>query len=317
MPNPVLAGLALLTAAMAAAPASALPPPAVPLKTSPGSSVDLLRCLANEGVTLTSGHRGGVGPGYPENAIETFAHTLVQAPMLVEVDVRGTNDGALVLMHDATLDRTTTGSGKVIDHTLAEIQALHLVDNEGRTTPYHAPTLAEAIEAARGRGILAIDVKEDATLPGIAEAIAAADAHSFTFVNLYRPSQAMILHRIDPEITIQAPVSTKEDLAVLEMIGVNMDVVTAWTGIETFDERPLTLWAEMKRIDMPAMFATLFAADQKIAETGDSSIFNELAAQGVDVIPTDLHLTAYEALSQSQDIPAAFTRCTTEVSTQR
>lgn len=311
----IMAGVALITATGSITPATAqLPPPSVSIAPYEGSAVEILRCLANERVTITSGHRGGVGPGYPENAIETFAHTLSQAPMLVEVDVRATKDGELVLMHDETLERTTTGKGKVSEHTLADILKLNLVDPSGKVTPYRVPTLAEAIDAVRGRGIMAIDLKVDATLPAIAKAIKAADAYPFTFVNLYRPSQAMILHRIDREITIQVPVSTVEDLEVLRAIGVNMNVVTAWTGIEVYDQRPLELWAILRRLEMPNMFATLFAADQEIEKTGDATIFSELAEQGVDVIPTDLHLIAYEVLSSVRDVDAAFMHCAAQLS---
>ena len=65
------------------------------------------------------------------------------------------------------------------------------------------------------------------------------------------------------------------------------------TGIELIDARLPELWAEMDRQNMPAMFATLYTTDQRVADTGDGLVFRELAAAGVDVIPTDLHLEAY------------------------
>ena len=64
---------------------------------------------------LVSAHRGGPVPGLPENAVETFEYALNHAPALIETDVRRTADGVLVLMHDETLDRTTTGTGRVDD----------------------------------------------------------------------------------------------------------------------------------------------------------------------------------------------------------
>ncbi|MEO0755238.1 MAG: glycerophosphodiester phosphodiesterase family protein, partial [Pseudomonadota bacterium] len=86
------------------------------------------------------------------------APVLDQVPALLEVDVRESRDGALVLMHDDTVDRTTTGSGLVADLTLAELKALRLLDNDGRETDFQIPTLGEALSAIGGRTILQLDV---------------------------------------------------------------------------------------------------------------------------------------------------------------
>lgn len=55
---------------------------------------------------------------------------------IVEIDVRKTQDGQLVLMHDATVDRATDGKGRVSEHTLAELKSMHLRNGLGRVT-YH------------------------------------------------------------------------------------------------------------------------------------------------------------------------------------
>jgi glycerophosphoryl diester phosphodiesterase len=296
---PIAAALAVL-AAVAPIPATAadptgLPPAAAPVDNPFSTTTGLMRCLADQGVVLTSGHRGGPAPGYPENAIETAAHTLSQAPVLIEMDERTTRDGVLVFMHDDTLGRTSTGEGKVSDHTLAELQALRLEDDDGRATDFVIPTLPATLEAMRGRGILVIDVKEDAAIPAIVAAVQAADARDYVLVNLYRPSQAMTLHRIDPTISLVHPVSNLADLVVLERLGVNLDNVSAWVGIDGYDPRDPALWAALRARGMPIMFATLFFADRAVAG-GDHDIYGELADLGVNVIPTDHHLEAFAAL---------------------
>src|SRR5262245_58605704 len=103
---------------------------------------------------LVSAHRGGARRGFPENCLATFENTLRHTPALLEVDPRYTKDGAIVLMHDATLERTTTGEGKVADHTLAELKALRLKDPEGNITDYRIPTLDEALAWAKGKTML-------------------------------------------------------------------------------------------------------------------------------------------------------------------
>ena len=58
---------------------------------------------------VISGHRGGMLDGYPENCIESFEKTLSYMESFFEIDPRLTKDGIIVLMHDETIDRTTTG----------------------------------------------------------------------------------------------------------------------------------------------------------------------------------------------------------------
>jgi glycerophosphoryl diester phosphodiesterase len=76
---------------------------------------------------------------------------------IVEIDLSKTKDGALVLMHDKTVDRTTNGKGKVADLTLAEIKALRLKNGLGRVSNFQVPTLQEALMAAKGKITVNLD----------------------------------------------------------------------------------------------------------------------------------------------------------------
>ncbi|MCC6356140.1 MAG: IS66 family insertion sequence element accessory protein TnpB [Verrucomicrobiae bacterium] len=83
---------------------------------------------------FVSAHRGGAQEGFPENCLESFEHTLRHTFAIMEIDPRYAKDGAIVVHHDATLERTTTGRGKVSDFTLAELKQLRLKDPEGNVT---------------------------------------------------------------------------------------------------------------------------------------------------------------------------------------
>jgi glycerophosphoryl diester phosphodiesterase len=110
---------------------------------------------------LVSAYQGGTAPGLPENALATFEYALNFAPVLVETTVRRTADGALLLLRDATLDRTTTGTGPVAARTLAELRTLYLLDPaSGVPTPHRIPTLAEALAWAEGRAVLVLDPED-------------------------------------------------------------------------------------------------------------------------------------------------------------
>lgn len=85
------------------------------------------------------GHRGASGE-YPENTLLAFDKALEQGADALELDVRLTTEGVLVVIHDATVDRTTDGSGEVRAHTLAELQSLDAGRGE------RVPTLAKVLE---------------------------------------------------------------------------------------------------------------------------------------------------------------------------
>lgn len=93
----------------------------------------------------------------PENSLHAIASALALGVDIIETDVRRTRDGVLVLIHDETLDRTTTGRGLVSDHTWAELSELHLRDGLGSPTAQKIPTLEEGLRAVKGRAMINLD----------------------------------------------------------------------------------------------------------------------------------------------------------------
>lgn len=109
---------------------------------------------------IISGHRGGMLPGYPENSIEGCEKTLSFMHSFFEIDPRLTKDSVIVLMHDATLERTSNGTGKVSDYTYEELQQFNLKDRQGNLTPYKIPTLIEMLEWRKGKTVFNLDNKQ-------------------------------------------------------------------------------------------------------------------------------------------------------------
>jgi glycerophosphoryl diester phosphodiesterase len=118
---------------------------------------------------LVVGHRGNAGQA-PENTLVSYREAREAGADLAECDVRLTRDGHLVLLHDATLDRTTDGTGPLADHTLAELGAL---DAGGWKAPAYAgeriPTLEALLRQHAEDGLpIVVEVKEHAaTLPTV------------------------------------------------------------------------------------------------------------------------------------------------------
>ena len=104
-------------------------------------------------------HRGGIVPGYPENTPSAYRQAIKHGAEVIEIDLRGTKDGEVVILHDDTLDRTTNGKGRVTELTLVELKKLDAGAGE------RIPTYEEVLQLVTGTGVkLLLDIKESPVL---------------------------------------------------------------------------------------------------------------------------------------------------------
>ncbi|MGW3204750.1 glycerophosphodiester phosphodiesterase [Streptomyces sp. NPDC001135] len=115
---------------------------------------------------LTIGHRGVMGVE-PENTLRSFVAARDAGLDLIALDLQLSKDGALVVMHDAEVDRTTDGTGPIADKTLAELRALDA--GRGERVPVfeevldavHTPLQAEIKDVAAARALAAVMHRRD------------------------------------------------------------------------------------------------------------------------------------------------------------
>lgn len=93
----------------------------------------------------------------PENSLQAIRNCIDMGVDMVEIDVRMTKDSVLVLMHDETIDRTTTGTGLLADWTMDSLQTLYLKNGAGHPTHHKIPTLKEALQTSKGKIMLNLD----------------------------------------------------------------------------------------------------------------------------------------------------------------
>ena len=108
-------------------------------------------------------HRGD-WRNFPENSLEAIDNAIKMGVDIVELDVKKTKDGELILMHDRTLDRTTTGKGLVSENTLSDIRKLNLRNGCNIRTIHKVPTLEEALLHAKGKNHDKIWIRQTFTL---------------------------------------------------------------------------------------------------------------------------------------------------------
>jgi glycerophosphoryl diester phosphodiesterase len=133
---------------------------------------------------LFAAHRGGALL-WAENSLLAFRNALALGADFLELDVHLTRDGEVVVIHDATLERTTTGTGPVRERTLAELGAVRLKDRAGAAIEEGIPTLDQVVAlAAAGKRQILLEIKTDERrrrYPEIEEKVfAVLDRHRFT-----------------------------------------------------------------------------------------------------------------------------------------
>jgi len=105
-------------------------------------------------------HRG-LSEGLPENTLTAFRNVIARGIAVIELDLRGTADGEVVVLHDETVDRTTNGHGAVTQLTLREVRALDAGSHAGQAfRGERVPTYEEVLELVKGTGVhLLLDIK--------------------------------------------------------------------------------------------------------------------------------------------------------------
>ncbi|MDH7594401.1 MAG: glycerophosphodiester phosphodiesterase family protein [Methanomicrobiales archaeon] len=124
------------------------------------------------------GHRGGGAPA-PENTLKSIRQGMPCADY-VEVDVRSSSEGTPVVIHDPSLERTTTGRGFVKEITLEELKRLDAGGGE------EIPTLEEVLDFVKGRVGLVIELKEKFSIEKICQIVSDYRISPLMFVSFHR-----------------------------------------------------------------------------------------------------------------------------------
>lgn len=233
---------------------------------------------------MISAHRGGRDiPGFPENSLEVFAYTLERTPAMLECDVNVTSDGTLILMHDNSLDRTTTGTGTVQKTPWSAMEDLYLVDDQGTVTEFRIPTFAEALEFAKGKAILSVDVKRGVDFARVVQLIEEKDMVDYVVVITYNTDDAETVHKLNEDLMISVSIRNQEEWKRMKNTAVPYDRMVAFTGTRL---SPQALFDTLHTYDIPAILGTLGNLDQRVAARGDS-LYLEYLDLGADILATD------------------------------
>ncbi|MFJ9562113.1 glycerophosphodiester phosphodiesterase [Streptomyces fuscichromogenes] len=140
---------------------------------------------------LTIGHRGVMGVE-PENTLRSFVAAQQAGLDLIELDLHLSKDGALVVMHDAEVDRTTDGTGPIADKTLEELRALDAGRGE------RVPVFEEVLDAVPTP--LQAEIKDVAAARALAEVMQRRDLVSRVEVSSFHDEAVAEIARLVPGV---------------------------------------------------------------------------------------------------------------------
>ena len=242
---------------------------------------------------MVSAHRGGPGPGFPENCIATFDNTLSYAMALIECDVNISRDGHLVLMHDDKVDRTTDGTGYVDGLTLAELKQLKLKDNEGNITGFAIPTLKEVLEWTKEKqALVSLDVKRGVDFEKVIRLVEETETENRVTIIVYTEENAAKVYQLNPSLMISVTIRNEDELARIKKAGIPMENVVAFTGLRL---RAASHYKMLHDEGIFCILGTFGNLDRRAARRGDH-IYKELVNKGVDILATDRPKEAAGAL---------------------
>ncbi|WP_295128779.1 glycerophosphodiester phosphodiesterase family protein [uncultured Chitinophaga sp.] len=222
---------------------------------------------------LIAAHRGAHLEA-PENSMASFRHAIEMGIDIIELDVRCTKDGQLVVIHDKSVNRTTNGKGDVADLTFAQIRELKLKHN-GKLTSETVPTLEEALLFAKGKIMVDLDIKTETCVDKIMEAVRKTGTIENTLFFLYDFHYAQPVRKEGFRTLVRTHSAAEVDsVAVSEAYHLDDSHYTP--------EVVAKIKAKGGRVWMNA----LGDVDKKVA-AGDVTAFADLLKGGANIIQTD------------------------------
>lgn len=230
-------------------------------------------------LTVPLAHRGyhDAALRRPENSLSAF-QAAVDSGYGIELDVQVSADGQAMVFHDDTLDRMTTSTGAVLDHTSAELGAMKLLDSNDLI-----PTLPQVLAVVAGKVPLLIEIKElldtmQDTSGRLESAVARALAgyHGPVAVMSFNPHCMAHMARLAPHVPRGI---TSEDYDPQASLPIPPDVCATLRGIPDYD-------------DTEASFISHKASDLARPRVA------ELKAQGATILCWTIRSTEQEALAQ-------------------
>ncbi|MEP1488065.1 MAG: glycerophosphodiester phosphodiesterase family protein [Algibacter sp.] len=272
-----------------------------PSKSSEGKEPLLLKQFAftPNAKPIISVHRGGKGlENYPENCLESIKYINDSIPAIYEIDIAKTKDNILVLMHDNSLDRTTTGEGDLTTYTYSELNQFNLEDDYGNKTAFKIPLFKTVlIWAKQNDVILTIDIKKSVDVTEVVALIRETQAEAISIIITYDLKQALAAYQAAPDLMLSVSGRNEEELDWLLHSKIPTQNMLAFTGTRLSTK---AFYNKVHRYGIPCILGSLGNLDNQAEAKGDH-LYQEWVEMGVDIIATDRPFEVAASLNIKKD----------------
>jgi glycerophosphoryl diester phosphodiesterase len=220
---------------------------------------------------LIGAHRGAMCHA-PENTLAAFEKAIAFGTYRIEFDVRRCQDGPLVVIHDATVDRTTDGTGPVANFTLEALKRLRVGGEAAETIP----TFQEALQSLKGRARLLVEIKDAGIAEDVVAQIADAGMEDTCTIASFLEDELLRVKHCNPNLATAYFLTEPKAFSaeeVIQRLGVSLLVV--WPRAASAE-----IIADAKRCGLHVRCG--FRDDMTYEET--FAVFRRLADWGVDEI---------------------------------
>lgn len=244
---------------------------------------------------LISGHRGiSYDIVWPENCLESFDYLRQQVDLIIECDIAMTSDSVLVLMHDNTIDRTTTGSGNIANQLYSSIDTLHLVLPTGVPTDFEIPTFDEVLDWAKeSQTILSVDIKRSVPVERVLDHIRLKNAEANCFIIAYTTVQSQRIYAYAPEFMQSISIRSMDEYERWTSSGVPADRTIAFMGTR---QPNMELIKKLHQKGIAGIFGTLGNIDQQAVAKGNQ-VYAPIIRAEVDIMATDRPIAVHNYLN--------------------
>ncbi|MEL6143549.1 MAG: glycerophosphodiester phosphodiesterase family protein [Bacteroidota bacterium] len=210
----------------------------------------------------------------------------------MKCDIVQSADSILYMMHDKSLDRTTTGTGLVANRSWQYVKELKLIDDFGHTTPYKVPTLEEVLRWTKGKTVLALDVKRGVPFHKVVAAIEETGTQDYTHIIVYNWEDAKTVYALNPDLMMSVSIRNMTEWAAFQATEIPTENVVAFTGTRRSSPE---LYQQLHEEGILCIQGTMGNIDRQAEAKGDK-VYQNLIDNGVDVLATDRPLETADAV---------------------
>ena len=256
--------------------------------------IETFKYQPNQDVII-SVHRGGKGlKHYPENCLETLKYVNDSIPAIYEIDIAQTRDNVLVLMHDNTLERTTTGTDKLNKYTYQELQVFNLEDDYGNETTFKIPTLKDVLLwAKKNNVVLTLDKKKSVSFDAIVALVKQVEAEDVSILITYDLKQAEEAYSLAPNLMLSVSARNQKELDWLLNSKIPTQNMLAFTGTRL---SPNYFYKIVQSHGIKTMLGTLGNLDKQAEAKGEVP-YTLWRDKGIDLFATDRPFEVAKALN--------------------